>query len=102
MFAEMMNETNQETLKIIFRANIQHTNNQPNSPKPMPKNLKMQHEANPALGFIQPPKGMNQGSQKQTVAQQSQDRQPITIDKKIGRNDPCICGSGKKYKKCCG
>lgn len=23
-------------------------------------------------------------------------------DKKIGRNDPCLCGSGKKYKKCCG
>jgi preprotein translocase subunit SecA len=22
--------------------------------------------------------------------------------KKIGRNDPCVCGSGKKYKKCCG
>ena len=22
--------------------------------------------------------------------------------KKIGRNDPCLCGSGKKYKKCCG
>jgi len=21
---------------------------------------------------------------------------------KLGRNDPCICGSGKKYKKCCG
>jgi SWIM/SEC-C metal-binding protein len=21
---------------------------------------------------------------------------------KIGRNDPCICGSGKKFKKCCG
>jgi len=21
---------------------------------------------------------------------------------KIGRNDPCTCGSGKKYKKCCG
>jgi preprotein translocase subunit SecA len=23
-------------------------------------------------------------------------------DKKIGRNDPCSCGSGKKFKKCCG
>lgn len=23
-------------------------------------------------------------------------------DNKIGRNDPCTCGSGKKYKKCCG
>lgn len=26
----------------------------------------------------------------------------ITRPKKIGRNDPCSCGSGKKYKKCCG
>lgn len=27
---------------------------------------------------------------------------PIRNDHKIGRNDPCPCGSGKKYKKCCG
>ena len=26
----------------------------------------------------------------------------ITTPKKIGRNDPCPCGSGKKYKHCCG
>ena len=26
----------------------------------------------------------------------------IRTDAKISRNDPCICGSGKKYKKCCG
>lgn len=26
----------------------------------------------------------------------------IRKEKKIGRNDPCTCGSGKKYKKCCG
>jgi SWIM/SEC-C metal-binding protein len=23
-------------------------------------------------------------------------------EKKVGRNEPCICGSGKKFKKCCG
>jgi len=28
--------------------------------------------------------------------------QSVPVDKKIGRNDPCPCGSGKKYKKCCG
>ena len=28
--------------------------------------------------------------------------QPKIAEKKIGRNDPCPCGSGKKYKKCCG
>ena len=26
----------------------------------------------------------------------------VVNEVKIGRNDPCICGSGKKYKKCCG
>ena len=26
----------------------------------------------------------------------------IAVSSKIGRNDPCPCGSGKKYKKCCG
>ncbi len=29
-------------------------------------------------------------------------QQPIVVGKKPGRNDPCPCGSGKKYKKCCG
>ncbi len=27
---------------------------------------------------------------------------PLAADTKPGRNDPCPCGSGKKYKKCCG
>jgi uncharacterized protein YecA (UPF0149 family) len=27
---------------------------------------------------------------------------PIINKNKVGRNDPCPCGSGKKYKKCCG
>jgi preprotein translocase subunit SecA len=27
---------------------------------------------------------------------------PVRKAKKIGRNDPCPCGSGKKYKQCCG
>ena len=26
----------------------------------------------------------------------------VVAEKKIGRNEPCPCGSGKKYKKCCG
>jgi len=28
-------------------------------------------------------------------------KQPVRRDKKVGRNSPCPCGSGKKYKKCC-
>ena len=26
---------------------------------------------------------------------------PVSVSKKAGRNDPCPCNSGKKYKKCC-
>ena len=32
-----------------------------------------------------------------------QPQKPVVRDEaKVGRNDPCPCGSGKKYKKCCG
>ena len=33
---------------------------------------------------------------------QSQAKQPAKSEKIVGRNDPCPCGSGKKYKNCCG
>ena len=29
------------------------------------------------------------------------DANPVSIKEKVGRNEPCPCGSGKKYKKCC-
>ncbi len=29
-------------------------------------------------------------------------REAVAVDRKVGRNDPCPCGSGKKYKRCCG
>lgn len=39
-----------------------------------------------------------------TSGQQQQERkaEPVRVEKKIGRNDPCPCGSGKKYKHCHG
>ena len=36
------------------------------------------------------------------LAEQNQPQQPYVKEEKAGRNDPCHCGSGKKYKKCCG
>jgi hypothetical protein len=35
-------------------------------------------------------------------AQSQWQPQPSRATPKVGRNDPCPCGSGKKYKKCCG
>ncbi len=39
---------------------------------------------------------------KQEQQQQQGKVQTIVKEKEPGRNDPCPCGSGKKYKKCCG
>ncbi len=36
-----------------------------------------------------------------TILDREDKSEPIVVKKKIGRNDPCHCGSGKKYKKCC-
>ena len=36
-----------------------------------------------------------------TAAKTEVKRQPVRKEKKVGPNDPCPCGSGKKYKKCC-
>jgi preprotein translocase subunit SecA len=32
----------------------------------------------------------------------TQAHQPVRVEKKVGRNEPCPCGSGKKYKNCHG
>lgn len=37
-----------------------------------------------------------------TKAEREANIQPVRTEPKIQRNEPCPCGSGKKYKKCCG
>ncbi|MBT5078321.1 MAG: preprotein translocase subunit SecA [Candidatus Marinimicrobia bacterium] len=97
MFAEMMIDTNRETLKRIFRTNISHLNERTTqAPQNMPKNMKMQHDEAPAPGFVAPPQGGGAPRQPQ------QRVQPVHVEDKVGRNDACPCGSGKKYKKCHG
>lgn len=41
-----------------------------------------------------------EGANSQT--QERSKPQPVTVDKRVGRNDPCPCGSGKKFKQCHG
>jgi preprotein translocase subunit SecA len=40
--------------------------------------------------------------QKALYTEQKKSHTVVRADSKIGRNDPCTCNSGKKYKKCCG
>ena len=51
---------------------------------------------------IESPDKMQRKRMAQPVSTNVKKQKPIVKGKKIGRNDPCPCGSGKKYKKCCG
>ncbi|MEA4924945.1 MAG: preprotein translocase subunit SecA [Syntrophomonadaceae bacterium] len=54
--------------------------------------------------FILRVKIVERPEERRMVTNQGEDtvKKPVHVGEKIGRNDPCPCGSGKKYKKCCG
>jgi len=75
MFEALLDRIKEETLNIVFSLRLMKGAEE--IPKRERKILYMSHGDEPP-------------------------RMPIKKQKKIGRNDPCPCGSGKKYKKCCG
>ncbi len=61
-------------------------------------------QASGAVSSTTPPK-FDRSPYQQAIENsfpQEEKKQPVIADPKIGRNDPCPCGSGKKYKQCHG
>jgi preprotein translocase SecA subunit len=58
------------------------------------------------IGPAQPPPGRHPGPvearPRPVGGRPRSKRHPVRVTAKVGRNDPCPCGSGKKFKKCCG
>lgn len=46
--------------------------------------------------------GIFSEEKRKEIVKQWRASKTVVKEDKVGRNDPCICGSGKKYKKCCG
>ena len=46
--------------------------------------------------------GIFSAEKRKEIQKQWRASKTVVNEEKIGRNDPCTCGSGKKYKKCCG
>ena len=94
LFAKMLEKVNRESLAILNKSYIPTRENNPQS---------MQQERRQ-----QPKVDVNklQASRMAAAAAAGQGEKskpaPIKVEKKVGRNDPCPCGSGKKYKHCHG
>lgn len=77
MFADMISRISTEVLKRLFKIQVQKR-----------ETIKKEPVRQARLNY-------NRGEGLSTV-------QTVRRSKKVGRNEPCPCGSGKKFKKCCG
>jgi len=88
MFEDMLASIKEETISLLFKVRIQKDeSSSTNTGKKVNSNNKSSGNNKPKLEI-----------NKSVTAPNVSDN----VKKKIGRNDPCPCGSGKKYKKCCG
>ncbi|MFO7638552.1 MAG: preprotein translocase subunit SecA, partial [bacterium] len=83
LFEQMMTEFQRETVTLLFRAQVR------TAEEPQRRRARALHAYKPS-------------AQEQQDVGQGEVRPARREAAKVGRNDLCPCGSGKKYKKCCG
>ena len=94
LFSKMLEKINRQILSVLDRAYIPVRENTPETMQ-----RRQQPRAKVDVNKLQ-------ASRMQAAAQagqaEKQKPMPMHVEKKVGRNDPCPCGSGKKYKNCHG
>jgi preprotein translocase subunit SecA len=83
LFDDLMDRIDKESVRFLFLV-------QPAKPEDEAKQIERRQRQ------------QQQNLQFQTGAAQAEPPKPVRAAAKVGRNDPCPCGSGKKYKKCHG
>ena len=105
MFEELWDRLDEEIVKTVFNAELAETR----MPRQeAPTNMRTIHQEAPAMAGMaaedpEADAGVRRGGRRGSNSDGSSSQaRPVKVDRKIGRNAPCPCGSGKKYKKCCG
>jgi preprotein translocase subunit SecA len=103
MFVQALADVNREVIQRLYRTQLQGMQEAPTLKSAQtPSGLQVRHADSTGMGLVAPPQGASGDGQAQQQAAQAGKQKPITVGEKVGRNDPCPCGSGKKYKKCHG
>jgi preprotein translocase subunit SecA len=98
MFEVMLDEINSEAIKVLFRLELA-------SEEELRELEERSHEAqkNREIKLQQEKFDPVIGNENNKNSGQPAPAEPIKrSEPKLGRNDPCHCGSGKKFKQCCG
>ncbi|PIZ00386.1 preprotein translocase subunit SecA [bacterium (Candidatus Howlettbacteria) CG_4_10_14_0_8_um_filter_40_9] len=116
MFQKLLLAIRQEIVYSIFKISIQRNEPVNQKEERSPENVILEtgrmpeSDSGPSSAQLPPTQSFGRTSwagrqARMTNSEASPSNQPIPSnpqDHKVGRNDPCPCGSGKKYKKCCG
>jgi preprotein translocase subunit SecA len=106
MFEALIYEINEETLSWLWKFQLQEepVNRQELRQRQRQQRMQLVHEEATGLGYQGAPQ--QEYGEESDIQRASHDRsnkkQPIRVTEKVGPNEPCPCGSGKKYKKCHG
>jgi len=94
MFSHLMENMRSTTVRTVFKISLMSTAPEAKAVEILPENVQYQGAQENASQFGNTEESGNQ--------QQAQPQKPIINSNKVGRNDPCPCGSGKKFKNCHG
>jgi len=94
LFAKMLEKVNRDVLSILNKAYVPVRENNPES---MQRN-----QASRAKVDVNKLQASRMAAAAQAGLGDKSKPAPVKVEKKVGRNDPCPCGSGKKYKQCHG
>ena len=104
LFTELLDNLQREAVKVLSHVQIRQEDaadviERKRKEEAAKKRMNYQHKEVPALSGSAAP----EENKRPNDHQQSERQSPFVRDvAKVGRNDPCPCGSGKKYKLCCG
>ena len=101
LFDKMVNKINDQTVSILMRGQIPVQEREQTNVKvaPDPKQRRPQQRYSETKVDLNDP---NQQAAAQRDTRENAKREPVRVEKTVGRNDPCPCGSGKKFKNCHG
>ncbi|MDD5166207.1 MAG: preprotein translocase subunit SecA, partial [Candidatus Omnitrophica bacterium] len=98
MFAQMISGIEEEALEMLFKLQAAR----PERIKGVFSSVSQEFLHPEAAKFQSPQEGASPDGGIGPVPFKSEVKPTQSAHPKVGRNDPCPCGSGKKYKKCCG
>ena len=104
LFKNMINRVNLSSVELLMTLDIPFEQEMQSTNKDANESHYAQAKTNVSTSGQAPRFEGSQGYQEaiQNSMQEPVKREPIMVDPKINRNDPCPCGSGKKYKQCHG